>query len=170
LRLFFALWPTAATAHALAQWAGEVQRDAGGRATAEETIHLTLAFLGDADRQKATSAGRKVRADPFEMKIDSANYWKHNRIVWVGPAQMPPELQALVQELHRSLKQDGFALEDRPFAAHISLIRKANPPKSIPPLPRVEWPAREFLLVRSVPTGRGSRYEAVERFPLHGNP
>jgi 2'-5' RNA ligase len=60
------------------------------------------------------------------------------------------------------LREDGFTLEDRPFAAHVTLVRKANPPKSIPPLPKVEWPAAEFALVRSA----GGKYETVQRFPL----
>ena len=169
MRLFFALWPPADTAHALAEWASEVQQVSGGRASAEETIHLTLAFLGEADPARAREAARAVGGRRFQMPIDAAQYWRHNRIVWVGPAQMPAELQALVHELHHALKQNGFVPEARPFAAHISLIRKANPPGSIPPLPAVAWPADEYLLVRSVSTGRGSRYEPVERFPLHGH-
>ena len=170
MRLFFALWPPAETARALAGWAAEVRQGSGGRASAEDTIHLTLAFLGEADPVRAREAARAVGGSRFQLPIDAAKYWKHNRIVWAGPSQMPAELQALVRRLHDALKQGGFVLEDRPFAAHISLIRKANPPMPIPPLPSVAWPADEFVLVRSVATPSGSRYEPVERFPLHGNP
>jgi RNA 2',3'-cyclic 3'-phosphodiesterase len=166
LRLFFALWPPPETARALGQWANEVQRSAGGRATAEETIHLTLAFLGESDPVKASAAGRRARGTAFALPIDAAKYWRHNRIVWVGPQTMPAELNDLVAQLHSALREHAFVLEDRPFAAHITLIRTANPPRSIPPLPRVEWPCNEFLLVCSTPTRNGSRYEPVERFPL----
>jgi 2'-5' RNA ligase len=169
LRLFFALWPPSDAARALAEWAREVQRTAGGRATAEETIHLTLAFLGEADPENAVAAAKTVRGRAFEMKIDAAKYWRHNRIVWVGPAGMDPGLRSLVAELHGSLKESGFVLDDRPFAPHITLIRKASAPTSIPSLPAINWRASEFLLVKSVPGGRGSRYEPVERFALkHG--
>ena len=41
-------------------------------------------------------------------------------------------------------------------------------PKSIPPLPHVEWPIDEFLLVRSRTSPKGSTYEPVERFVLSG--
>jgi len=169
LRLFFALWPPAEAARALAEWADQVRKASGGRATVMETIHLTLAFLGEADPVRARETGRAVGGKQFQLPIDSAKYWKHNRIVWVGPSQMPAELRALVHGLHHALKHDGFVLEERPFAAHISLIRKANRPASLPPLPQVPWPAEEYLLVRSVVTPRGSRYEPLERFPLHGN-
>jgi len=166
LRLFFALWPPPETARALGQWANEVHRDAGGRATAEDSIHLTLAFLGESDPVKASAAGRRVRGKAFALPIDAAKYWRHNRIVWVGPQTMPTALDDLVSQLHPALRENGFVLEDRPFAAHITLVRKANPPRAIPPLPSVTWPCAEFLLIRSTPARTGSRYETIERFPL----
>src|SRR5207248_970719 len=101
-----------------------------------------------------------------DLPIDAAKYWRHNKIVWVGPETMPPALADLAAQLHRSLKDDGFVLEDRPFAAHITVLRKASAPKSIPPLPRLHWPAPEFVLVRSTPTNIGSRYESIDRFAL----
>ena len=166
MRLFFALWPPRETARALAEWARAVQKDAGGRATAEETIHLTLAFLGNADASKASAAAESVGSSPFELPIDTAKYWKHNKIVWVGPRTIPAALGELVSQLHPSLKSAGFVLEDRPFAAHVTLVRKAGVPTSIPSLPEVRWPVTDFVLVRSVPDSRGARYETLERFPM----
>jgi 2'-5' RNA ligase len=166
LSLFFALWPPRETAQALAGWAAAVQQVSGGRATAGENIHLTLAFLGRADARKASAAAEPVRSPVFEMPIDAAKYWKHNQIVWVGPSTMPAGLSALVGALHPALAAAGFELEDRPFAAHVTLLRKASAPASIPPLPLVRWPAVEFVLCRSTPTGSGSRYGILERFPL----
>ena len=166
MRLFFALWPPPEAAHALGIWAGEVAKDAVGRATRSETIHLTLAFLGDADPAKAAAAARVVRAQSFDLPIDGAKYWPHNRIIWVGPREMPGELRDLVAGLHSSLEREGFALEKRPFAAHITLVRKAGRASSIPTLPAVSWPAEEFVLVCSRLSSQGSRYEIIDRFPL----
>jgi 2'-5' RNA ligase len=163
LRLFFALWPPAPAAHALAQWAAKAQRQSGGRASAEETIHLTLAFLGEADPDKAIAAARGALGETFELPVETAKHWKHNRIVWAGPLTIPAPLEGLVAALHGRLRDASFVLETRSFAAHITLIRKASA-AALPPLPRIEWPAREFVLVRSKP---GSRYEIVERFRLH---
>src|SRR6185503_9972246 len=58
VRLFFAAWPPPRTAAALHEWSKALR----GRATPAEKIHLTLAFLGEADLEKATAAGRAVRA------------------------------------------------------------------------------------------------------------
>ena len=166
MRLFFALWPPPKTAQLLAQWAHEVSRDTGGSPTASDKIHLTLAFLGDGDPEKAHAAAAGVQGNRHALPVEHAHYWKHNKIVWVGPSVMPAALTALVGKLHAALKDHGFALEERPFAAHISLIRKARVPQALPPLPAVEWPVDEFVLVRSRTSPKGSTYEPVQRFPL----
>jgi RNA 2',3'-cyclic 3'-phosphodiesterase len=169
VRLFFALWPPPEAARALGEWAQAVHKACGGRATREDSIHLTLAFLGDADPLKAGAAGRKVKARAFDFPLDAARYWPHNRIVWIGPQRVPDALADLVQQLQGALAGAGFVLEDRPFAAHVTLVRKAAKPAAIPPLPAVSWPAAQFLLVRSKRSSTGSAYEAIERFPLAGS-
>jgi 2'-5' RNA ligase len=166
LRLFFALWPPAEAARALGEWANEVRGRTGGRATAAETIHLTLAFLGEAEPSRAVAAARRVRGESFSLPLDTARYWRHNRIVWAGPAALPAPLKQLAGDLRQELLRDEFALEERAFAAHVTLVRKAGAPESLPPLPRLDWPVQEFVLVRSVSSGGTSRYETLQRNPL----
>ena len=168
MRLFFALWPPAKTAHALAQWTRLVAHETGGTPTASDKVHLTLAFLGEADPAKAHNAAQRVQGARHALPIDHAHYWKHNKIVWVGPQAMPPSLAALVGQLQGALKEHGFVLEERPFAAHITLLRKAKAPQALPPLPKVDWPVDEFVLVRSRMSPKGATYEPFERFPLTG--
>ena len=121
---------------------------------------------GEADPGKAFNAAQRVQGARHALPIDHAQYWKHNKLVWVGPQAMPAPLAALVGRLHAALKDHGFVLEDRPFAAHITLLRKAKAPKALSPLPKLDWPVNEFLLVRSRTSPKGSTYEPVERFPL----
>jgi len=166
MRIFFAIWPPAETARALARWALEAQRLTGGTVTREEKIHLTLAFLGDADHAKAIAAARRIRAQPLELPIEQARYWRDNRIVWAGPRETPPPLLELFKRLEFELYKEDFLLERRPFAAHVTLIRKARAAKSLPPLPALGWPVNEFVLMRSVLSSAGSSYEPIERFPL----
>jgi RNA 2',3'-cyclic 3'-phosphodiesterase len=166
VRLFFALWPPRETAQALGEWAAQVSAQSGGKPTVVENIHLTLAFLGEAEAPPAIAAARAVKGRRHELPIDAARYVKKNEMVWVAPAAMPAHLAALAADLHRALRDAGFKLEERPFAAHVTLIRRARMPKSIPPLPRVEWPIDDFVLVRSRTSPKGSTYEPVERFAL----
>jgi RNA 2',3'-cyclic 3'-phosphodiesterase len=158
MRLFFALWPPRETALALHEWAKGLE----GRATPAEKIHLTLAFLGGVEPAKLAAAVKKVQAQAFELPLDTAKYWRDNHIVWVGPREMPEGLRVLVERLQLGLYRAEFILERRAFAAHVTLVRKARKPASIAPLPKVEWPVREFTLVNS----HLSRYKVLERFAL----
>ena len=157
MRLFFAVWPPRETALALERWAQGLE----GRCTAAARIHLTLAFLGEVDERKAGMAARRVQARPFALPLEEARHWAHNRIVWAGPRQAPAELERLAESLQLELYKESFILERRPFAAHVTLLRKA-PAQAMPPLPRVEWPVREFALVKSA----GGAYETLERYAL----
>jgi 2'-5' RNA ligase len=162
VRLFFALWPPGETAAALHEWSRALR----GKATVAANIHLTLAFLGEADAAKATSAAKRVRGQRHALPIEVARYVKRNEMVWVAPRETPPALEALVKALQLELYRDEFFLERRPFAAHVTLLRKAREPKVLPPLPAVRWPVDEFLLMRSRTSAKGPVYEPVERFPL----
>ena len=166
MRIFFALWPPAETAEALANWSAGVQRETGGKLTAADKIHLTLAFLGEADEQKATEAAQAVRAPAHALPMEQARYWRHNQIVWAGPHETPAALHDLVERLHLELQRREFVLERRPFAAHVTLIRKARAPHSLPLLPALRWPVSEILLVQSRISREGSSYAPLARFPL----
>ena len=163
MRYFFAVWPPSETAAALAAWA----RGLEGSITPAHKIHLTLAFLGSVTPEKAVIAAQRVDAARHVLPMEQARYWKHNRILWVGPRDTPGSLKALVDGLHLELERAQYILERRPFAAHVTLVRNARPPRELAPLPAVEWPVQEFTLVRSTAHGaKGSVYEIVERFLL----
>jgi 2'-5' RNA ligase len=162
VRLFFAAWPPPGTAGALAAWARPLE----GRPIPAEKIHLTLAFLGRAQPGKAAAAARRVQGRAHALPLEVAKYWKHNQIIWAGPRDTPADLTALVDALHLELYRSEFILERRPFAAHVTLVRKARKPASLPPLPAVDWPIRELALVSSTVSSSGSTYETLERFPL----
>lgn len=165
MRLFFALWPPAETADALAAWAHAAQRLTGGKPTGAASIHLTLVFLGDADPRRAVTAARRAAGAVHDLPIERARHWRENNIVWAGPRDTPPALKTLFESLSLELYREEFILERRPFAAHVTLVRKARAAR-LPPLPAVEWPVREFLLVRSSLSSKGSTYEPLERFAL----
>ena len=83
LRLFFALWPDDATRLALAEWCRRIQRVTNGRPTRAETIHQTLAFLGDCEPAclaEIEAAAGRMPPRPFELVLDRAGLWNHNRI------------------------------------------------------------------------------------------
>ena len=167
MRLFFALWPPRETAEALHAWALEAQRACGGRVTRAETIHLTLAFLGEVGEFRLSDLKSPgIKGEKHSLPIEQARYWSHNQIVWVGPRETPGFLLSVVENLKKELDSKGFKTEKRPFAAHITLIRKARAQGTLPPLPAVDWPVTECVLVHSQLAATGPRYEVLQRFPL----
>lgn len=167
LRLFFALWPDGATRAALERWAAAIHRVAGGRATRGESIHMTLAFLGaaGADRLGALKvAASSVRVQPFELVLDEAGSWKHNRIGWAGATRVPATLETLVRDLRAALAAAQFAFDPKPFTPHVTLVRKARPGFVMPALDPIRWQVTGFALVRSVMRPAGSDYLVEARW------
>lgn len=167
MRLFFALWPPREAAAALNAWGLQASRATGGRATRAESIHLTLAFLGEIDaRRLAELKHLQAAGEAHALPIEQARHWARNRIVWAGPKEMPEALRELVGALNAELAQREFRTESRRFAAHVTLIRKTRGSGELPALPAVHWPVREFLLVGSQLTAEGPRYEILGSYPL----
>jgi len=167
LRLFFALWPDDAVRAALTGRAVAIQRVAGGRATRAESIHLTLAFLGDVDPGRLDalkSAAAEVSLQPFDLVLDDAGYWKHNRIAWAGATQVPAALDRLVAGLRAALAGGQFAFDPKPFVPHLTLVRKARGGSAMPAVVPVRWRVSDFVLVRSVIGPEGSNYLVEARW------
>ena len=138
--------------------------------TQADTIHLTLAFLGEVEERFVPNLrSLSVTGERHSLPIEEARYWPHNRIVWAGPHEIPEQLGLLAGNLRKELVARDFKAEKRPFAAHITLIRKARDPGLLAPVPSVNWPVEEIVLVRSQLAAAGPRYEVLERFALRGS-
>jgi 2'-5' RNA ligase len=168
-RLFFALWPDATTCARLDKVARRLHGMCGGRCTRAETIHLTLAFLGEVELARIDELRQlagEIQAQAFTLRLTHSGWWRHNRIAWVAPDETPAELAQLADELKKGLGNAGFRLEARAFVPHITLLRKANCKNEALPGEAIEWHAGDFVLVRSVLGVRGAAYEVVGRWPL----
>lgn len=173
-RVFFALWPPEDIAGQLAAVAADYSRAAGGRPTRCETIHLTLAFLGDIAVERLPELQRvagEVHGFSFELMLDCFGVWQHNRLFWAGCTAPPTALGELAGALKQHLNDGGFPVADakRPFAPHVTLVRKlVQLDGALPAAEALSWRCREFVLVRSRLSGKGSDYEVLGRFRLMG--
>ena len=170
-RIFFALWPEAPLAHTLYGLAQELAARQGGRCMDENSLHLTLAFLGDIPvdhLEGARRAADDLQHEVFALQLDRLNHWPHNRIAWAGCSEPPVALMNLADALQNRLRQAGFAIESRPFTPHVTLLRNCRQATAVA-LPPLLWPAREFVLVESLsPENRdgGGRYRTIGHWPL----
>ena len=167
--MFFALWPSAVAAAELDKASRGLHEICGGRLTRAETIHLTLAFLGEVEHDRVDDllelAGQ-VRARAFSLNLTRFGWWPHNRIVWAAPVEVPAELALLVDDLRQRMGCAGVRFDAKPFVPHITLLRKANCKKNPLPSGEVEWRVEDFVLVRSTLGESGAAYEVVGRWPL----
>jgi 2'-5' RNA ligase len=164
LRLFFALWPPEPVRGALARYAVAAQQIAPGRAMRAETLHLTLAFLGDTPLARLPAlldAAGRVTPCRFTLVLDRAAWWKHNRIVWAGSTAVPEPLDRMVSALRDQVAAAGFRFDPKPFVVHATLVRNAAPRGTLPDLEPIVWDGNGFVLVRSTLGPRGSRYETI---------
>lgn len=178
-RLFFALWPDDACAQSLHEIATRLCTAYGGRAMRQSTLHLTLAFLGNVDKERIPdllAAANDIQQDAALLPatpwvLDRLSVWPHNRILWAGSEKLPSAIDALAGHLNRRLRKGGFRLPTRPFAAHIALARKME---RIPPretmialeslLPVLHHGS--FVLLRSRRSAEGAAYETLATWEL----
>lgn len=152
------------------------------RWTASEQWHLTLAFLGEVDERRsaelsprlARAAARVVElslslagAGTFPRRADRA------RVLWVGLVGDVTGLGRLATAARAAARRSGIPVEDRRFAAHLTLAR-ARPPGGVDLTSVVtalsayagpSWTATELELVCSH-LGPVVRHETVGRWPL----
>ena len=174
MRLFFALWPPTEAAEQLAGIARSTANQFGGKPTRQETIHLTLAFMGSVPEEQLPlliQTAQIVHLAPFVLNIDSLGYWHRNHLLWAGSALPCIALAGLIENLQNALTKAGFAVDgrNRVFTPHITLIRKLpedHVPPALPEIDAISWLCSSFTLVRSQTSDAGSFYQTIYDFPL----
>jgi 2'-5' RNA ligase len=170
-RLLFARWPAAATRDALNCTGKWLHQHWGGRRMRADTLHITLAFLGStpADQLEALFAcADAIQTDAFDLVLDQAGYWRHNRIGWLGASQTPPPYIELVGALNAALRAAGYSVDARPHVPHVTLLRNAVG-GAVPECEPVCWPISDFVLVASRRESDGMHYDVIRRWPLAGS-
>jgi 2'-5' RNA ligase len=185
LRLFWALEIGAA---ARARAAGAVawlrEQPGGGdvRWVREESLHVTLRFLGSVDPARVAEIEREVDLAtrgiaPFSVALAGALLFPSPRRARVVALALAPEteLAALAAGVERGAVAAGFPAESRPFRAHLTLgrardqrrCRLAADVTASVTAHGDAWDVRETVLFRSDLAPGGARYTPLARVPLH---
>ena len=165
-RLFFAL-PLHQLAPALIDW--RERRPWPGLPVPERNLHLTLAFLGEADeatRDRLIAAAAQQRCPPFSVHLDQTGWFQRARAAWVGPSEWPNELNVLARALRRHGEKLGLGNGEQGYRPHVTLSRKAAEAPEALPAPDFVLQADRFCLYRSVSTPDGVHYEPLACWPL----
>lgn len=150
----------------------------GARWRLPEQFHLTLVFIGDADRhglEDAIEALGEVEAPPFELTLSGVGFFggRRPRALWAGVAPSP-ELSHLQAKLETRLRRAGFELEKRKFTPHVTLAYLKDVPQSVAAQYSTEhslfscgpFPIDVFHLYSSHLGGERSHYEIEASYEL----
>ncbi|TLZ34248.1 MAG: RNA 2',3'-cyclic phosphodiesterase [Gammaproteobacteria bacterium] len=187
-RLFFALWPDAGQRAALVHATRKAVRSSGGRPVPEESLHVTLAFLGSVPERRVAElqaiARRVAEAPeagaPMLVSFDRLVHWTKPRILCALDAEGSagfeaagaPRVGALAgaPALAESLKGEttarGFSPDLKPFHAHVTVARKVAHAPAAQPLRPVPWTFDAFALIESRTEPTGPVYSVIESYLL----
>ena len=170
-RVFFAIWPDDGASRALDALAQRVARDAQGRATPSERLHLTVAFLGNVPTvavEPLIALGRTIagRAPRFTLTLDRVGAFRDAGIAWVGASVPPTALLSLASELKLALGSAGFRIDERNFKAHVTLARRCERRPRVADPPVISWPVEAMSLMASELGSHGPRYDELAKCPL----
>jgi 2'-5' RNA ligase len=173
VRLFFALWPDAATRARIANAAVTLRLTGEARRVPAENYHLTLAFVGEvATSQLAVlqQIGRAQRATGCTINFDACEHWQETQAVVAAARQIPAALIELWTRLRQDLAAHQAALnpsrQHPSLRAHVTLARKVAQAPVLQAMSPFYWSVQSFSLVRSDTSGAHSVYTVVDTWPL----
>lgn len=159
----------------------------------KDNLHLTLKFLGEVEAELIPILIKSLNNlanefSPFNLKISHPGVFPDKikpRVIWIG-LESSKTIRELVAKVDEEMSKHGFEREQRVFKAHITVARVKNPQngryifekifKSFrekmlnnSPTNKLDFQVREFVLMKSTLTPKGSIYEVLERFPLPAN-
>ena len=155
MRLFIALPTDAETRTALMAYQRSLRAlGLQGSETRPENLHITLAFLGKLpDPAPVIEAMRAVRpSGSLSLLLDRPGRYvqRDGALLWLGPGRDRP-VQRLAAALTSELKSRGLPVQERPYQAHITLMRRVKNGDTVPRLPEIRIPfhADSMVLFRS---------------------
>ncbi len=154
------------------------------RVPAPETLHLTLAFVGEQPPVRVEAlhmALDRIRAAPFDLAVTGFGLFGGRRPTVAHAAITPAAgLLDLHGQVLRALRETGLPVPRQPYVPHVTLARlrhdmdpglrarldaalAAADPAAMPPLP-----VHGFALFRSTLSPEGARHDLLAAYPLRG--
>lgn len=178
-RLFVALRPPPEVRERLLSVMAGIE---GARWQSDAQLHLTLAFLGAQDGDKAEAVAEalhRITAPPLDLSLGDFGTFDAERpgmtgALWIGVKPAPP-LSALAAAIRRICARVGVETERRKFVPHITLARFGGAGafrEQIAPwlrsvgAPPAQWRETRFHLAESFLGHGGAHYESIASYRL----
>ncbi|HDP98128.1 MAG TPA: RNA 2',3'-cyclic phosphodiesterase [bacterium] len=146
-------------------------------------LHLTLKFLGATEESLLDKIISQLNAattgtSPFQIKLEGLGAFpnlKRPRVLWCGVTDGASGLSILASSIDRRLNTLGFAEENRPYSAHLTICRIKRWQGLEELLEQVEknqdfvagaFMVSEIQLIKSELTSQGAIHTPIQKVPL----
>jgi RNA 2',3'-cyclic 3'-phosphodiesterase len=151
-----------------------------------DNLHLTMRFLGATPPARvpdvvAAADAAVAGLDPIDVRLAGGGAFPsaaRPRVVWLGISRGAPELARLAGRLGEELAARGWAPDDRPFRAHLTLGRSDGIAGAAEAVAALElaardldaaWTADRLVVYRSVLGHGPPQYEPLAAARLEGD-
>ena len=132
MRLFVALELADEVLEALAETSASLRGSVRGRFVAPDSLHVTLAFLGEVEPYRVDDAIDALEQGcagfgAIEAALGELGSFgrRSSATLWQGFRDAEP-LGELAASVRGALRDRGFSFDDKPFRAHVTLMRAAG--------------------------------------------
>ena len=147
MRLFFGLSLPEHVRAVTEKCAEEAQKRIPGRYARSENHHITLAFLGEVEKERLGDVRAVLEtciADfpaPLLTLDGFSHFGKADNGILILRVKSEPALEGLHDVLVSALKEEGLPVDPGPFLPHITLARHACVGRDIPTCPALSFAA-----------------------------
>ena len=172
MRLFVAAELPGEMLEALAETSAALREAVRGRYVAPDSFHVTLAFLGEVEGSRVPAACDALREScagygPIDASLRELGCFGRARAATLWQGVNAAGLSALAQDVRRSLRAAGVALDEKAFLAHVTLMRAADLSHVELPMPHVTRGAIDTVtLFKSDLSGARPVYEPIHSVAL----
>ena len=118
-----------------------------GSYVASNNLHLTLAFIGEVENvPEVKTSLQTISCKPFKLSL--SDFGNFGDILWVG-VKGNQGLSQAAKAVRAALDQAGISYDQKKFAPHITLVRKAAGSWKAVKAPKGEMMVRKISLMKS---------------------
>jgi RNA 2',3'-cyclic 3'-phosphodiesterase len=169
VRLFFALLPDSETQLRITTAAREIRLDSASPLVRPESLHMTLAFIGEVPALQVAALreiGGARRVTAFTIRFDVYEYWPKAKVVVAAARESPASLDLLWRQIHGALAKHNLAPTRERLRPHVTLARKVSQAPVLQAMSAFDLRAQAFSLVHSDTSGVHPVYTVVDTWAL----